>query len=150
MGFRVVALGRGQDIATDAIELGAHHYIDTNEEDPVQFLMRWGGAQAIVATIGHADAVSKLAAALAPQGRLLVLGAGKDPLSVSAGHLVIGERVVLGSITGTPYDSERTLDFSVLCGVRPKVEVMPLDQAQQAYFRLKSGATKFRMVLTMK
>jgi alcohol dehydrogenase len=79
-----------------------------------------------------------------------LLSAGKDPLTVSAGHLVVGERSVLGSITGTPYESEKTLDFSVLTGVRPQIETMPLEKALEAYQKMRSGDVKFWMVLTMK
>lgn len=149
MGFRVVAVGRGNDIAEDALRLGAHCYIDTNEEDPSAKLKEMGGAQAIVTTIGVPAAVSALMAGLAPQGRLVMLGAGKGPLSVSAGHLVVGERSVLGSITGSPYENEKTLHFSVLADVRPSIEVMPFERANEAYQRMKSGDVKFRMVLTM-
>jgi len=149
MGFRVVAIGRGSDIAQDAMDLGAHVYIDANEEDVAGTLKNLGGAQAIVTTIGVPAAVSALMPGLAPQGRLVLLGAGKDPLPVSTGHLVVGERSVLGSITGTPYENERTLDFSVLAGVRPRIEVMPFEQANDAYQRMKSGDVKFRMVLTV-
>lgn len=79
-----------------------------------------------------------------------MLGAGKDPLPVSTSHLVVGERSVLGSITGSPYDNERTLGFSVLAGVRPVIEVMPFERADDAYRKMKSGEAKFRMVLSMK
>jgi alcohol dehydrogenase len=149
MGFRVVAVGRGGDIADDALGLGAHIYIDSNEEDAVARLQSFGGAKAIVTTIGNPQAVSSLLGGLAPQGRLVLLGAGKDPLSVSAGHLVLGERSLLGSITGTPFENERTLDFSVLAGVRPRIDTMPLERAAEAVARMKSGQAKFRMVLTM-
>lgn len=149
MGFRVVAVGRGSDVVKDALGLGAHVYIDTNEEDAADRLKSMGGAQAIVTTIGHPATVSALMAGLTPQGRLVLLGAGKDPLPVSAGHLVIGERSLLGSITGSPYENEKTLDFSVLTGVRPKIEVMSLEQANEAYQRMKSGDVKFRMVLSV-
>lgn len=149
MGFKVVAVGRGSDIADDALALGAHLYIDTNEEDAAAKLKSIGGAQAIVTTIGHPGTVSVLMGGLAPQGRLVLLGAGKDPLPVSAGHLVVGERSVLGSITGTPYENEKTLDFSVLAGVRPMIEVMPLEQANEAYQKMRSGDVKFRMVLAV-
>jgi alcohol dehydrogenase len=150
MGFRVVAVGRGEDIATDALELGAHVYIDNNRENAGERLKGMGGAKAIITTIGNAEAVSSLMAGLAPQGCLVLLGAGKDPLPVSAGYLVGGERSVLGSITGSPYENERTLDFSVLTGVRPLIETMPLEKAAEAYERMKSGDVKFRMVLTVK
>lgn len=79
----------------------------------------------------------------------MLLGAGKDPLPVSAGQLVVGERSVLGSITGTPFENEKTLDFSVLAGVRPRIETMPLEKAAEAVARMRSGQANFRMVLTM-
>jgi len=149
MGFKVIAIGRGTDIAADARELGAHSYIDTEAQDAAQVLTDMGGAKAIIATIGSGDVVSPLLAGLAPEGRLVMLGTGKDPLAVSAGILVGGERSVQGSITGTPYENERTLDFSVLTDVRPRIETMPLAKAKEAYERMKSGEAKFRMVLTM-
>lgn len=149
MGFKVVAVGRGHDIAEDALALGAYLYLDLEQGDAAARLQGMGGAQAIISTIGHAATVSALLAGLAPRGRLVVLGAGKDPLPIPAGHLVVGERDVLGSITGTPYENEKTLNFSVLAGVRPRIEVMPLEHAHEAYRRMKSGDVKFRMVLTM-
>ncbi len=87
--------------------------------------------------------------ALAPQGRLVLLGAGRDPLPVSTGHLVVGERSILGSITGTPFENEKTLDFSVLAGVRPRIEIVSLERAAEAVARMRSGQANFRMVLTM-
>lgn len=149
MGFKVVAVGRGADIADEALALGAHLYIDSQQTDAASTLQRMGGVHAIVTTVGHADSVAALMPGLAPQGRLVLLGAGKDPLPVSAGHLVIGERSVLGSITGSPFENEKTLNFSVLAGVRPMIEVMPLAQANEAYQKMKSGDVKFRMVLSM-
>lgn len=150
MGFKVAAVGRGQDIVEDALRLGAHAYIDMTRDNAADKLKALGGAKAIVATIGHADTISSLITALAPGGRLVLLGVGKDPLPVSTGHLVGGERSVVGSITGTPYENERTLDFSVLAGVRPQIETMPLEKAFEAYQKMKSGEVKFRMVLTVK
>lgn len=150
MGFKVAAVGRGQDIAEDAQTLGAHVYIDTESEDPGIRLKSMGGAQAIITTIGNTDAVAALIPGLAPRGRLVLLGAGKTPLPLVAGHFVVGERSILGSITGTPYENERALNFSVLTDVRPWIETMPLEQAFAAYQKMKSGDVKFRMVLTMR
>ncbi|ABM41592.1 MULTISPECIES: alcohol dehydrogenase [Pseudomonadota] len=149
MGFKVIAIGRGSDIAQDALKLGAHLYIDTNEEDATARLKSLGGAQAIVTMIDHAETVSGLLAGLAPEGRLVVLNPSKQPLQVPAGLLVGGQRSILGSITGTPYENEKTLNFSVLADVRPWIETMPLEKAYDAYQRMKSGDVKFRMVLTM-
>lgn len=149
MGFRVVAVGRGKDIEGEVINLGAHRYIDTHTEDPVKVLQDMGGAQLVLTTVTDSAEASKLVAALAPQGKLLVLGVGKSPLTVSPGFVVSGERVIEGSMTGTPYDSERTLDFSVLADVHPLIETMSLERASEAYDRMASGKVKFRMVLTM-
>ena len=149
MGFKVVAIGRGGDIAQDALALGAHVYVDSLAEDAAAVLQAHGGAQAVITTVSSAAAVTALMDGLAPAGRLVVLGAGKDPLLVSSGKLVVGERGVLGSITGTPYDNEKTLAFSVLADVRPRIVTMPLERAAEACQRMQSGDVKFRMVLTM-
>jgi alcohol dehydrogenase len=149
MGFRVVAVGRGADIAEDAKSLGAHIYIDSNIDDAAERLKNLGGARAIITTVTQGDIVAALLSGLAPQGRLVLLGAGPDSVPVQTGFFVGGERSVIGSITGSPYESERALSFSVLVDVRPKIEVMPLEKAAEAYQRMRSGDVKFRMVLTM-
>src|SRR3546814_19777167 len=90
MGFKVAAVGRGGDIAKDALSLGAHRYIDINEEDAAATLQNMGGAQAIVTTLGNADAVASLLPGLATQGRLVLIGLGKIPLPGMACSLVGG------------------------------------------------------------
>lgn len=149
MGFEVLAIGRGADIADTVLALGAHRYVDTEQHDAVAALKRMGGAAAIIATVADAAAVAGMGAGLAPRGRLVVLSAGKDALPLSAGLLVGGERTVCGSITGTPCDCENALRFSVLTGSLPRIETMPLEQANEALQRMKSGQAMFRMVLTM-
>ena len=149
MGFRVVAVGRGEDIAADATKLGAHCYIDTDKESAADVLNAIGGAKAILTTIANPAAVSALMPALAPEGRLIVLGVGKDPLPVSTGYLVGAERGIVGSITGSPFENEKALDFSVLTGVRPMIETMPLERAAEAVQKMRCGDAKFRIVLTM-
>lgn len=148
MGFEVVALGRGEAIAEDVIALGAHHYVDCNEAFAATKLQELGGAVAIISTITQADAVSSVVGGLAPEGRLVLLGVSKDPLSISMGQMIGGQRSVLGSMTGTPVDNEKALAFSVLADVRPLIETLPLDDANAALRRLESGDARFRIVLT--
>lgn len=150
MGFKVIAIGRGQNIAQDALGLGAHSYIDTNEQDAVAALLEQGGAVAIIVTVGNAAIASALLGGLAPQGRLVLLGTGKDPLTIAPGQLVGGERSVIGSITGSPFDNEKALTFSVLTDVRPLVETVPMEEAPAALQKLRSGDARFRMVLVMR
>ena len=149
MGFKVVAVGRGSDIAEAVGALGAHVYIDTHAEDPVARLQAMGGADVIMSTITDSAAASTMFPALAPHGRLIVIGVGNDPIAVQPGQLVGGERSVQGTITGSPYECEKTLDFSVLTDVRPMIETVPLESAGEAYQRMATGDAKFRMVLTM-
>lgn len=149
MGFRTVAIGRGQGLAADALVLGAHHYIDTGQQDAAGVLSNMGGAQAILATPTDAASTAALVAGLAPGGRLVLLGVGRDPLAVSMAAIVGGERGVVGSLTGSPHDNERALDFSLLVGARPWIEVVPFEQAAAALARMRSGAARFRMVLRM-
>lgn len=149
MGFKVVAVGRGSDIAADVIALGAHIYVDAAAEDAAAALKRMGGADVILSTITDSAAASALVPALAPQGRFMVIGVGREPLTVAPGLLVGAERVVRGAITGTPYEAERTLAFSVLADVRAMIETLPLERAQEAYQRMRSGQARYRMVLTM-
>jgi len=149
MGFKVAAIGRGRDIAADALRLGAHVYIDTDQEDAAQRLLGMGGAQALVATMTDTPAVSAAMRGLAPQGRTMLLGVGSVPLSVLPGLLVGGERTVAGSLTGTPWETEKALNFSVLAEALPMVETLPLERAAYALLRLKSGDAKFRVVLSM-
>lgn len=148
MGFKVAAVGRGDDIAAAALALGAHVYIDTHKDDAVTRLNEMGGAQAIISTIGDAAAVTTLMGALAPRGQMIVLGVAKDSLHISSGQLVAGEKSIAGSITGSPCENEKTLNFSVLSGIRPMIETMPLENAFAAYEKVKRGDVKFRMVLT--
>lgn len=149
MGFEVIAVGRGHGKAADAASLGAHHYIDAGHENAGAKLRTMGGAQAIVTTVTAGVAVAALLPGLVPRGRLIVLAGGKEPLAISAGALVVGELAVQGSITGSPQESERALAFSLLTGVRPWIETYPLDRAQEAIDRMRSGQARYRIVLTM-
>ena len=150
MGFRVIAVGRGDDIARDVIALGAHYYVDTYKEDAVEAIKALGGAQVILSTITDSPAVSALLPALLPQGRLMTVGVGKAPLSFAPGLMVGRELQVNGAITGTAIELEKALNFSLLAEVRAQIETCYLEQAQEAYEKMRSGKASFRMVLTMR
>lgn len=148
MGFKVVAIGRGEDIKNLTKKLGAHIYIDTNIENAIEQLKILGKAQVILSTITNGEISSALFAGLLPQGKLIVVGVGKEPLVISSPLLVGGERTVQGSITGTPYEVEKTLNFSLLTDVRAMIETYPLEHAHEAYTKVRTGKVTFRAVLT--
>jgi D-arabinose 1-dehydrogenase-like Zn-dependent alcohol dehydrogenase len=149
MGFRTVAVGRGGDKDHLARKLGAHVYVDSGTTDPAAELQKLGGARLILATAPDAKAMSALVGGLGPKGELLLVGVPNEPLSVSAIQLILSEQRIQGWPSGASIDSEDTLRFSVLTGVRPMIEKYPLEKAGEAYDRMLSGKARFRVVLTM-
>ena len=147
MGFRTVAIARGEDKATLARSLGAHHYIDSRTQDPVAALQALGGAKVILATVTDAGAMQSVMGGLGVNGTLLIVG-GVPSLAVPALQFIGGRQSAEGCYSGTSIDSQDTLAFSVLSGVRSMSEVFPLERAEEAYARMMSGEARFRVVLT--
>jgi alcohol dehydrogenase/propanol-preferring alcohol dehydrogenase len=148
LGLETVAIARGTEKEPLARRLGAHHYIDSTSTDPAAALLELGGVDLILSTVTSADAMAAAFGGLRPRGRLLVVGASMDPIAVPAAALIGGSKAIVGHASGTSQDSEDTLAFSVLSGVRPMIETMPLESAAEAYQKMISGAARFRMVLT--
>lgn len=148
-GYKVAAIGRGSGNAALARKLGAHVYIDSKSSKAADALQDLGGAQVILATAPSAKAMSELIDGLAPNGKLMVIGVTSDPIEVAPTQLITGSRTVQGWASGTPADSEDTLRFAALTGVRPMIETYPLEKAGEAYARMLSGDAQFRVVLTM-
>jgi D-arabinose 1-dehydrogenase-like Zn-dependent alcohol dehydrogenase len=149
MGFRTVAIGRGADKKTLALKLGAHEYVDTNAGPPAEALQKLGGANVILATAPDSKSISALVDGLGPSGKLLVIGADQNPLTITPLQLIGPRRSILGWPSGTAKDSEDTMQFSALTGVRPMIERFPLEKAAEAYERMISGKARFRVVITM-
>jgi D-arabinose 1-dehydrogenase-like Zn-dependent alcohol dehydrogenase len=148
-GYRVAAVGRGPENAALAKKLGAHAYIDSKATNAAEELQKLGGAKVVLTTAPNAKAMSEVFNGLGPNGKLVVIGAVFDSLEVSPVQLITGSRTIQGWAAGTPTDSEDTLRFSVLSGVRPMIETYPLAKAGDAYARMISGKAEFRVVLTM-
>ena len=148
-GYKVAAIGRGPENATLAKKLGATVYIDSQAANAAQELQKLGGAKVILATAPNAKAMSELIDGLGPNGKLMVIGATFDPIEVTPLQLIAGSRAIQGWASGIPTDSEDTLRFAELTGVRPMIETYPLEKAAEAYARMMSGKAQFRVVLTM-
>ena len=148
-GYKVAAIGRGPENAALAEKLGANVYIDSKATNAAEELQKLGGAQVILATAPSSKAMSSLIDGLGPNGTLMVVGADFDPIEVTPIQLIVGNRIIRGSVAGTPADNEDTLRFAELAGVRPMIETYPLEKAGEAYARMMSGKAQFRVVLTM-
>lgn len=149
MGFRTVAIGRGSDKESLALKLGAVRYFNTDAVDVVKELATLGGASVILATAPDSKAMSGLIDGLGVGGQLLVVGASADPITATPVQLIMGRRSILGWPSGTARDSEDTLNFCALTGIRAMAETLPLEQAAAGYERMLSGKARFRVVLTM-
>jgi D-arabinose 1-dehydrogenase-like Zn-dependent alcohol dehydrogenase len=149
MGFRTIAIGRGRDKEALAKRLGAHDYIDNSSIAPAEALKKLGGAKVILATAPDSKAMTEMVDGLAPSGKLLIVGAGPDPLAITPIQLILARREVRGWPSGTAKDSEDTLQFSMLTGVRPMIEKFPLEKVAEGFEQMMSGKARFRAVLTM-
>jgi D-arabinose 1-dehydrogenase-like Zn-dependent alcohol dehydrogenase len=148
-GFATVAIGRGEENRNLALKLGARVYIDARSQDAAKELGALGGARVILATAPDPRAMGSLIDGLGVDGRLVIVGVSFDPLSVSSSQLIMARKSVMGWPSGTAKDSEDTLRFAAANGVRPMIEVFPLERAADAYEHMMSGKVQFRAVLKM-
>jgi D-arabinose 1-dehydrogenase-like Zn-dependent alcohol dehydrogenase len=148
-GYKVAAIGRGPENSVLAKKLGASVYIDSAATNASAELLKLGGARAILATAPNSKSMSALIDGLGPNGTLVVVGAEPGAIEVTPVQLIVGRKSIQGWSSGIPTDSEDTLRFAELTGVRPMIEKYPLAKAGEAYARMMSGKAQFRVVLTM-
>jgi D-arabinose 1-dehydrogenase-like Zn-dependent alcohol dehydrogenase len=148
-GYRVAAVGRGPENAELAKKLGAHLYIDSKNTNAAEELQKLGGAKVILATAPSSQAMSDLVPGLGKNGSMLVVGAGAGNIEVSPVSLIFGNKRLQGWASGTAADSEDTMKFAALTGIRAMIEKYPLEKVNEAYERMMSGHAQFRVVLTM-
>jgi len=149
MGLNTAAIARGKDKEPLARNLGARHYIDSQAQNPAEELTKLGGAKVILATVTSGKAMSTTVGGLGVDGKLIILGAAMDPLEISALQLLSGRRSIIGWPSGTAIDSQDTMLFSALAGVRSMNETFPLEGTAEAYEHMMSGQARFRVVLTI-
>jgi D-arabinose 1-dehydrogenase-like Zn-dependent alcohol dehydrogenase len=148
MGFNTVAIGRGKDEEELVKKLGARIYINNRSQDVAQELTKLGGAKVILATVPSGKAMSSVLGGLSVNGKLIVVGASDETIEVPPFLMLLGRRSIMGWPSGTSIDSQDTLSFSALSGVRSMNETFPLERAAEAYDRMMSGKASFRCVLT--
>ncbi|MFE6049292.1 alcohol dehydrogenase catalytic domain-containing protein [Kitasatospora sp. NPDC056446] len=148
MGFRTVAIARGQEKGPLAHQLGAEHYIDSTAVDVARALLDLGGAKVVLATITNAAAMSAAIDGLGRRGELVIVGASPDPLTVGPLDLLNGDRRVYAHSSGTAVDTQDTLRFATRSGVRAWIEEVPLEDTAAAVARMADGRARFRMVVT--
>lgn len=147
-GYEVAAISRGADKEQLAWQLGAHHYIDSEKENPAEALKALGGAKVILATAPNAKTISSLMGGLGTNGELIIAAVDDTPLDWSAMDFLMGPNTVKGTFTNIK-EMEAAVRFSILTDVRPMIEVFPLEQVREAYEKMMAAKTHFRAVLRM-
>jgi D-arabinose 1-dehydrogenase-like Zn-dependent alcohol dehydrogenase len=149
MGFNTIAMGRGRDKEEELMKnLGARQYIDNRSQNAVEELNKLGGAKVILATVPSGKAMTEILGGLAVNGKFVVIGVSEEPIQVPTSLMILGRRSLIGWPAGTSIDSQDTLSFSVLFGVRSMNETFPLERAAEAYDHMMNGKARFRCVLT--
>jgi len=148
-GYKVVGIGRGPENSVLAKRLGAKDYIDSKATNAAQELQKMGGAKVILTTAPNSKSMSELIDGLGANGTMVVVGAAPEAIEASPFQLIGGRKSIKGWPSGIPTDSEDTLRFAQLTGVRAMIEKFPLAKVNEAYARMISGKAQFRVVLTM-
>ena len=146
LGFETIAIARGADKEPLAKQLGAHHYIDNQAQDTAAALRALGGAKVVLGTVTSNAAMTDTLGGLTHRGELIVIGVNPEPFQVSPFALIGGHKMYFHA-SGTSRDTEETLRFAALTGIRPMIEQAALSDAQPAYERMLTGQARFRMVL---
>jgi D-arabinose 1-dehydrogenase-like Zn-dependent alcohol dehydrogenase len=146
-GFHTIAISRGKDKEELALRLGAHRYLDSATQNVTEELKALGGARLILATAPSGAAITGLLNGLGRDGKMLAIAGFPDAIQASAMQLITQRTSIQGWPSGTAKDSEDTMNFCALTGIRAMTETFPLDQAAQAYERMITNKARFRVVL---
>jgi uncharacterized zinc-type alcohol dehydrogenase-like protein len=128
------------------MELGAHRII--NSRDPEALEAATGQFDLVLSTINVKLDWNKYINTLKTRGRLHFVGATLEPLDLQLFPMLMGQRSVSGSPVGSPANIGRMLEFAVRHDIKPIIEKFRLDQVNDAFARLRSGQTRYRIVLT--
>jgi D-arabinose 1-dehydrogenase-like Zn-dependent alcohol dehydrogenase len=146
LGLKVAVISRGKEKEALAKQLGTHHYFDSTAVNPAQELTKLGGAKAILCTAPNSKEMAELVNVLSRGGQMIIVTFTNEPMQLSPAILSRGNRSISGYTGGTPEEAVR---FSLVSGVRPVVEVFPLEQAALAVEKMMTAKVHFRAVLKM-
>ncbi|GAB6077826.1 alcohol dehydrogenase catalytic domain-containing protein [Hydrogenobaculum acidophilum] len=146
MGAKVVALSHS-DKEKVAKDLGADYFINSSKVDPVKELNALGGADAILTTVYDSKSIQNLVNALAPKGRLSVVGAAQEPIYVNPFDLITKRIVITGSAIGGRKLLREMLEFSAFNNIKPIIQEYPFEDVNKALDDLRAGKIVLRGVL---
>jgi|SRR6267143_5020617 len=144
-GCEVHAFTTNDSKEPEARRLGAHVVHNTKSDGALKKMA--GSLDLIISTINVPLDVPGLLETLAPLGRLHVVGAVLEPLSVPAFGMIMGQKSISGSPVGSPTAIDRMLEFSARHLIAPVVEGFPMSKVNDALEHLRAGKARYRIVL---
>jgi uncharacterized zinc-type alcohol dehydrogenase-like protein len=144
-GCEVTAFTSSPDKAAEAHSLGAHRVVSSRDSGGIGAIA--GQLDLVIVTANAPLDWDAIIAALGPKGRLHLVGAVLEPIPVQAFSLIMGQKSVSGSPTGSPTAIARMLDFCARHAIEPVVERYPMSRANEALDRLRAGKVRYRAVL---
>jgi uncharacterized zinc-type alcohol dehydrogenase-like protein len=144
-GCEVTAFTSSEGKRAEALSLGAHRAVGSHDEGALKALA--GQFDFLLVTANVPLPWNAYLAALAPQGRLHVVGAVLEPIPVPAFALIGGQKSVSGSPLGSPTTLSDMLGFCARHAIAPTVERFPLSRVNDAIEHLRAGKARYRIVL---
>ena len=144
-GCEVHAFTTSESKEAEARKLGAHYVHNTRQDGALKKLA--ASLDLIISTINAPLDVAGLLDTLAPRGQLHNVGAVLEPFEVPAFSLILGQKSVSGSPTGSPTTIDHMLAFSARHAIAPITETFPMSKVNDALERLRSGKARYRIVL---
>jgi uncharacterized zinc-type alcohol dehydrogenase-like protein len=145
MGADVTVLSHSPHKKDDALAMGAHHFIATDDESV--FTTHAKSFDVILNTVSAEIDIDKYISLLKLNGTLVVIGLPGKPYAVNVGTLLNGRRGIAGSMIGGIPELQEMLDFCGEKNIVSDVEVIKADYINEAYERTVASDVKYRFVI---
>jgi len=146
LGANVTVISTSPNKKKEAIEnIGADSFVVSREQDQMQAVM--GTMDGIIDTVSAVHPLVPLIGLLKPHGKLVMVGAPEKPLELPVFSLLMGRKMVGGSSIGGMKETQEMIDFAAKHGVKPDIEVIPIDYVNTAIERLAKADVKYRFVI---
>jgi uncharacterized zinc-type alcohol dehydrogenase-like protein len=144
-GAEVTAFSTSKDKEAEARELGAHHFLHTQDTGALKKVA--GSFDFLLSTVSADQDWQGYVNALRPKGMLCVVGASPSPMQINAFSLIGAQRGVSGSPSGSPRDLHEMLDVAARHKVKAITERFAMNKANDAVARVKKNQVRYRAVL---
>jgi len=144
-GCEVTAFTSSKHKKAEALEMGAHKVLDSNNADELEAAT--GKFDFIISTVNVKLDWNAYISTLAPKGRLHFVGATLEPLDISVFPLIGGQRSISGSPVGSPSTIKKMLDFAALHAIEPVTEYFSFNKINEALDKLREGKAHYRIIL---